>query len=100
MHETTESSSSYDFNDSGQTRRARKKLGEKEAHKIVDNVLLEVWPQIESALSKLTEQVGVLVSDSAFHDALTYARDDIADANIHEMSPEDIVNQARRALQV
>jgi AAA domain len=100
MYDATESSPSDDFYDSAQTRRARKKLGEKEAYKIVQSVYLEVWPQIEAAMANLTPKVGALVMDSMLHDAFTFACDDIADVNIHELSPEDIVNQARRALQV
>jgi len=96
MQDATESSHSYDFYDSGDARRARKKLGEKEAYKIVDSVRLEVWPQIEAALSKL----GGIARSNADYDAFKYACDDIADVNIHELSPEDIANQARRALQV
>jgi hypothetical protein len=92
----TGSSQSYDFSDSAQACRSRKKLGEKEAYKIVDSVRLEVWQQIESALSKL----GGIARSNAEYDAFKYACDDIADANIHESSPEDIANQARRALQL
>jgi archaellum biogenesis ATPase FlaH len=44
--------------------------------------------------------VRAMVSDSMLYEAIKYACDDIADANIHEWSPEDIANQARRALQV
>jgi archaellum biogenesis ATPase FlaH len=96
MHDATESSPGDDFYDSAQTRRARKKLGEKEAYKIVASVYQEVYPQIESALSKLR----AIPRSNAEYDAMTYACDDIADVNIHELSPEDIANQARRALQV
>jgi hypothetical protein len=53
MHNAKESSLGYDFYDSGQTRRARKKLGEKEARKIVESVYPEVLQKIEPALSNL-----------------------------------------------
>ena len=96
MHTDIESSPSYDFYDSGKTRRARKKLGEKEAYKIVQSVYQEVYPQTELALSKLRG----FARCNAEHDAFTYACDDIADVDIHELSPEDIANQARRALQI
>jgi RecA-family ATPase len=46
------------------------------------------------------EGVGAIACSNAFGDAFDYARDNIADVNIHELSPEDIANQARRALQV
>jgi hypothetical protein len=101
MYDATESSLGYDFYDSGQARRARKKLGEAAAYKIVDDVYREVGPQIESMMAKLkADGVRAMVSDSMLYEAIKYACDDIADANIHELSPEDIANQARRALQV
>jgi hypothetical protein len=101
MHTATESSHSYDFYDSDQARRARKKLGEAAAYKVVNNIYLEAWPQIESATAKLKAEGGrEMVSDSMFYEAFKYACDDIADASIHELSPEDIANQARRALQI
>jgi excisionase family DNA binding protein len=70
MQNATESSHSYDFYDSAQTRRSRKKLGEAESHKIVENVYREVLPQIESAMAKLkAEGVGPIACSNAFGDA-------------------------------
>jgi RecA-family ATPase len=101
MHSATEPSLGCDFFDSAQARRSRKKLSEAEAHKIVESVYREVLPQIELAMAKLkAEGLGAIARANAFGDAFQYACDDITDAKIHELPPEDIANQARRALQV
>jgi RecA-family ATPase len=101
MSDGTESSVSTDYFDSGQSRRARKKLSEAEAYKIVESVYREVLPQIESTDAKLkAEGLGAIARDNAFGDAFQYACDDITDAKIHELSPDDIADAARRALQV
>jgi archaellum biogenesis ATPase FlaH len=101
MSDDAESSVSNEYFDSGQARRTRKTLGEAAAHKIVNSVYLEVLPQLESVVAKLkAEGVREMMSDSMLYDAFKYACDDIADVNIHDVSSQDIADQARRALQV
>ena len=58
MYDATESSLSYDFYDSAKARRARKKLGEAEAYKIVENIYREVLPQIEFGDSESSRRKG------------------------------------------
>jgi hypothetical protein len=98
MREATESSLGYKSFDNPSPR--SKKLGEAEAHRVVEDVCREVLPQIELALEASSREIGSFHSTNALYDATKFAQDELADLNPHKVSPEDLKKRARRALQI